>query len=585
MDRFIFVRDIKRILQIFHIISIPVFIFLLYRICGITAWQSNLFWIVLLIASTLIIARSQRFQEYFSTHLLVCVIYDLLLSFCLIGNRLFCYPLSKNVGLAGIAQFLLFSFSCNPITVLLLCLPTTDRFQKLFRRVQKKEGSLLLHFLLYAVCPLVIGVVSMIAFNPCIVSYDAFEAIAEAKQLVPVQEYSGVLYVLWFRLLLSLFDSAAFLCIVQVLLYSILGACFFSYIERKFHLRFPVLYGIWVVFSLLPGNIMMLITLSKDVYYGISLFLLFFSMMKLCYEPNKLKSNLLFGTAVFLTWSVRQSGSLVIAVVMVIGIFFCRSKKSFALSTILAVAISLGFQYGAARAVNAEPIFGGMKYIALYQDILGVSYSGGDLSDDTVTLVEKGVGDDPEFKNLYTPYWAYYDYYYPELADERVPHFIKCYLDTFFRNPVLLTRAVLCRMDMAWDIRPGINASETWQWQVQNKGGNWTDLVEARRENSLTGIINAVGEFSKNYPFKDLVWRAAIWNVVFLFLLRHNRQRRSLFVFLPVFGYFLAYLVSLGWSHYRYYWADQILALAGSLSLIAAIIRNPCELTKNDGKI
>lgn len=67
------------------------------------------------------------------------------------------------------------------------------------------------------------------------------------------------------------------------------------------------------------------------------------------------------------------------------------------------------------------------------------------------------------------------------------------------------------------------------------------------------------------------MWRVGIWNVIFFFWLINIQDKRHYLVFLPFFGFIVAYLVSLGWAHYRYYWADEILMLMSYVYIIANV--------------
>ena len=556
---------------IISVIVTALFALILYHVYGGTAWQSNLIWIAMSMVSC-IFESTEEGRLFFKSHKAFLIVSDLVLGFCLIGNYLFCYPLDKSVAVVDILEYLLFASLCSPIVVFVSSLPRKEGIRKLIRQRGGGAGDrkLKMHLLLYISIPIITGLVSMAALNPCIVSYDAFEVIAEAKGLTPIQAYAGVPYVLWFRLWLSVIDSVSFLCLIQILIYALTVGYFFFYVEKHYHLKFGVLFGTLLIFSIFPNNIMMLITLSKDVYYAIFLCLMMIALM-LIKEEERIRNYVFLGLTMFLVWSIRQSGIAAVIFVAVICAFLVRKKRALIITAIASAICSLALNIGLMRITNAEPTLGGMKYIALYQDLLGVYYAGGTVSKNTEALLEKGVGDKPEFKNKYTPYWAYYDYYYPELEDEEVIHFIKCYIDTFIRNPGLMCRAILCRLDMAWDIRPGVNALESWQWRVENSGGSWTDLVCARQENALTIAYNQIGEKSKEYPYKDFVWRVGIWNVIFLLLLINIRDKRHYLVFLPFFGFIIAYALSLGWSHYRYYWADELLMLMSCVYIIANI--------------
>jgi hypothetical protein len=559
-------------LLIVNVALVIIFTYILYDNFGLEKWQSNALWIIFSALSAFI-TTTNKFQRRYISLNFTDILLSIVLSFCLIGNYCLTYPLDRKVGLINITEILLFSVTCYPIVVTITGILNTERFRRVFIDTDLKSvNSEKKLFITYMAIPIVIGAISMVALNPCIVSYDAFEVIAEAKGLTPVQDYAGVLYVLWFRLLLSIMDSASFLCIVQVIIFSIIASLFLGYIEQRFRLKNSSLVIAWTIFLLLPGNIMMLITLSKDVYYGTFLLLLMYSALRVCHEPEKNINNVLIGVAAILVWNIRQSGIITVVVFFLGLILLCDRKRQCMLTMICSIVGAILLNLGLEKIASAEPVHPGMKYIALYQDILGVYYADGELSDETIGIVKTGIEGDEEFDNLYTPYWAYYQYYYQNLTEIDLKRFVKCYIDTFVQNPVMMTRAILCRLDMMWDVRPGIDAMETWQWNVENRGGDWTYLVQERNKNILTQLFDFAGEFSKQYPFKEVIWRVAIWNYILLVLLFQNMNKKRFIVFLPIFGFIIAYAVSLGWSHYRYYWADEILVFMGVLYLIGTIV-------------
>ena len=563
-------RESKRFIIIIQAVLSPIlFGAILFSVYGAIACKSNIILIAVSILSSVICIKSNNQRDFYK-HVVSRAVICLILGFCLVGNSLFCYPLGKRISFFNLLRYILMSASCWPITVAVSIFSNSEAVKRIIvKDAPASSRGQRIHLVIYFVTPIIIGIISMIALNPCIVSYDAFEVIAEAKALTPVQDYAGVLYVLWFRFLLSIIDSVAFVCIIQIIIYSLTFSFFLFEIERKYKFKFPVLLSIWLIFNILPNNIMMLITLSKDVYYAIFLCLMLMALIRMRSGQCCLKDFVFMGMSMLLVWSIRQSGIVAVVEIILLGCVLVSQKKAFIITSLIAAIASILFNMGLVQITNAEPVPGGMKYVALYQDILGVYYAGGDLSDQALNLVDKGVGEKPEFKDKYTPYWAYYDDYYPELEDEEASDFIKCYISTFLRNPGTMLQAILCRLDMLWDIHPGINAVESWQWIVENKGGNWTYLVRERDRNFLTDLYNAVGEASKDYPFKGIIWRVAIWNIMFILLLGQVKEKNAHISYLPFYGFVIAYAVSLGWSHYRYYWADELLMLMSCFLIMA----------------
>ncbi len=540
---------------------------ILFYVYGKEAWQSNIVWIILMIVSCICAPSIDIMSKYRRQDIFKVIVLNILLAYCLIGNHLFVYPLDKQASLLSVLFFILFSISCSPMVFAVLSIPQ----KKFFSKIQEtKRNQSRMHLLVYFLIPIVVGLIAMYALNPCIVSYDAYYVIAQAKGLEPIQEYIGVPYILWYRFLLSLIDSISFLCIVQIMLYALIMGFFLFFIETLFNIKIVFLAISFLLFSLLPNNIMMLVTLSKDVYYSLFLCLMLFSLFMM-EKAGYVRYYVLFGLSSFLIWSIRPSGVLVIVIVALLGIFFIRNIRNMVLTVVVSIIISVLFNGIIVKVSGAEKTPKGMKYIALYQDILGVYYSGGVLSEDALTLVKTGVADIPDFINEYTPYWAYYENYYQKIDDVTVPFFIACYMDTLIKNPTIMFKAILCRLDMMWDIRPGIDAKETWQWYTSSSGGIWKHLVNSREENKLTRILDSIGEKSKAYPFKDVIWRVGIWNIFLLFLLFGIKEKREKLIVLPLIGFLIAYAASLGWSHYRYYWADELLVFMNLICISAQI--------------
>lgn len=547
----------------FCTILFSLILFLVYRL---DAWKMNCISVVVYIL--LVTAVSvEDFKFAIFNKMWQIVVLDFVLSFCIIGNRLFVFPLDKAVGFHSVFLFLGFCVSCTPIAVFFLSQVYIRKFSSLGRCNSNISSA---HFWLYFSIPIIIGCAMLYAFNPCIVSYDAHYVLAQAKGLEPVQEYVGVLYILWYRFLLSIVDSVTFLCIVQVFLYAVIISSFLYTLEILFGVRFFYLFLSFLIFSILPNNLMMLVTLTKDVYYAMFLALMSMALLMISLR-GKACDYILLIVSNILTWTIRPSG-IVVVLFATFSLFFSRlNKKRVTVVAVASLMLSISINFALSYFTDAEKTPGGMKYVALYQDILGVYYSNGQLSEGSICLVEKGVGALPDFKEDYTPYWAKFDDYYQNIHDIKISDFLSCYIETFLGNPVVMSRSILCRLDMMWDINPGLNAFESWQWHVNNSGGEWTRLVEKRSENGLTAILNIIGEKSKSYPYKSIFWRVGWCNILVFCVIISSKNKKIYLMLLPLAGFLLSYAVSLGWTHYRYYWADELLVYLFLVSAFASL--------------
>lgn len=489
-------------------------------------------------------------------------ILSVLLSFALIGNYLFCYPLVKNTSFIDVILFLLFAYCITPVTSTLIWLEKDISEKDI---LEKKRSVDKKHFIkmrvLYIFLTEIVGIIMLCAFNPAIVSWDAYEVLAEAYGLSPLLEYTGLMYVGIFSLLLRICNSVMFLGIVQITLFAILFSRIFIWVEKRSNLKTNILIIVYLIVNIFPANMMMLATLTKDVYYSLGIVGLTFCLIRIYMKESQWLLYIEYGMWLFFVYEIRQSGIVVSIVVALATIFLFKNRKVF-ISTLMASGLIIVFGM-IVQSYDYEKTPAGLKYVALYQDLLGVYYSGGELSKEAEEITNLGVGDNPEFANQYTPYWAYYDEYVQDIGEIEVKEFLKGYIDTFLKNPGIMLRSILCRMDMLWDIRLGREGHESWQWKTLMLSEEWDSLVPERNANVLTNLIDCYGKTSLKEPIRSFVWRQGGWLIICIssFISMWKRDKRSIVIYIPLVAFVFSYLVSLGWSHYRYYWSIELLAV------------------------
>lgn len=490
------------------------------------------------------------------------VILSIILSFALIGNYLFCYPLAKNTSLIDVILFLLFTCCIFPVAAAFIRLEKEVLKKDFFeekRDVDKKHYVKMR--LIYIFLTELVGIIMLLAFNPAIVSWDAYEVLAEAYGLSMLLEYAGLMYVGIFAVLLRICNSIMFLGITQITIFALLFSRIFIWLEKKSNLRADILVIAYILLLIFPGNMMMLATLTKDVYYALGIIGLTFCLIRMYMKESQWFLYAEYAVWLFVVYEIRQSGMIVSIIVAAAAAFLFKNRKIF-ISTIAAIGLVMVFSI-AVLSCDYEETPAGLKYVALYQDLLGVYYSGGKISKEVEEIINIGIGDNLEFADQYTPYWAYYDEYVYNIDEIEMGYFLKGYIDTFLKNPRIMLRAILCRMDMLWDIRLGKEGYESWQWKTLMISEEWSSLVPERNVNALTKIIDCYGKASLKEPIKSLVWRQGVWFIICIasFMSMWKRDKRSIVIYMPLAAFVFSYLVSLGWSHYRYYWSIELLAV------------------------
>lgn len=202
----------------------------------------------------------------------------------------------------------------------------------------------------------------------------------------------------------------------------------------------------------------------------------------------------------------------------------------------------------------------GLKYVAAFQDLLGVYYSEGNLSDNTADMIESVI--DEDFIKVYDPYWAEYVTWKESLGEIPVSRFIINYVSTFLRNPLKMIKSVLLRQDMLWDIQCGVNGRETWQWWTKFVSDMWPDLIPERKVTVYGTIVDLFGKFTVNSGLKEFLWRGGIsLQICLLCFIVSLSKRINTIKYVPFLALILFYILGLGWEHYRYFWCINLASL------------------------
>ncbi len=504
-----------------------------------------------------------RMQSFSQRLLFVCLV--LYTGFALVGNRLFVYPLNKKVLLADwtvygvtccwlVPILITGIYQCFQIT---MCSP-----RKIEKRDQWKIG------IVAGAILLVSAGITLYAFNPAITSPDTAYCLQYAHHLKGVQDWHPPAYIMILKALIQVWDSTYGIVFAQWFFWIYVNVEMLLFLQER-GWKYSRLVCIAVVAALNCGNALHICTIWKDIPYTLALVWLTVLFAKLSVKPDFYKRKkyiyLELTVALFLTGMMRQNG-IVPYIVTVCVIFLCfRSNRRMVISasvSILLIAVIKGPVY---QYIDVQPAAEGGKYVGLSQDILGVYYAGGDVSEDTLEMIAVLTGNNMgEFD--FSPYYATCS----QELDVPVFRFIRNYMDTFVHNPVVMIREILCRQDVAWGIFDGQDAFEP---QVNSHGTveedpNWQEMWETyypkRKENAVTARLSDTTLYSsQNQLLRILEWRAGFWMVLLLFsslILFLKKGWRIFSVYVPVAGHVLSLLLSTGWSDFRYYWGINLIA-------------------------
>lgn len=500
--------------------------------------------------------------------MLLIVLY-LYAAFALVGQRLFIYPLTMDPGWrSAFSYFIAFIWSI-PIMNLLLYL---------FNWVSAKfvEGSVTpygsLKFSLICVFLLCTpAAVFLVAVNPGITSPDTYTTLVGAHHLHGVEDWHPAFYYMLLRAIIAVCDSTYAVIAVQYLFWAAVLLNFFLFLKRR-----GMSPWLLMAFAFLMGanasNYFHLDTIWKDVPYAIALVWAFVAFLKIVVddkERNRWLPYIELALAAVLVCLLRKNGFVTAGAIVLLALLVnLKRPKAWgcAVLSLLLVCCVKGPVYS---SFQIQDTGNKAAFIGLGQDILGVYYSGGSVSQETLDVVMELQGSriDPI---LYWPTWAS-----AESLDMNISYgeFIGAYFNTFIRNPSLMTRAMIARGDAAWSIFSGKDTILNLVGYSDTADGyeDWNDYYPNRKPLEISSFLEAEMQPSEESQILDIIeWRGGLSVLVALgamaSLVLRGVPRRYLLLITPLAAQILSLAMSTGWSDFRYFWPLTLLSACFAIS-------------------
>lgn len=486
--------------------------------------------------------------------------------FALVGNRLFVYPLNKKV---LFADWTVYAVTCCWLVPILLsglnaCFRISVHVPAKTGKWDQWKIGMLASVVLFAGAG-----ITLYAFNPGITSPDTAYCLQYAHHLKGVQDWHPPAYIMILKALIQIWDSTYCIVLAQFFFWIYVNVEMLLFLQQR-GWSCRGLAAIVLLTALNFANALHICTIWKDIPYTLALVWLTVIFAKLSANPELYKQRkyiyLELTVALFLTGMMRQNGIVPYVFAVGVSIFVFRGNRRLLVSAVLSILLIVAVKGPLYQYIDVQPAAPGGKYVGLSQDILGVYYAGGNISEDTLEMISVLTGENMGEYD-FTPYYATCS----QELDVPVMVFIRNYIDTFVHNPVLMGREILCRQDVAWGIFDGKDAFEP---QVNNHGTveedpNWKEMWNTyypnRKENAVTArLSDATLYSSQNQLVRILEWRAGFWLMLLvfsLFVLFLKKGLGMVCIFVPIVGHMVSLLLSTGWSDFRYYWCINLTAL------------------------
>jgi hypothetical protein len=349
----------------------------------------------------------------------------------------------------------------------------------------------------------------------------------------------------------------------------------FLYLRKK-GVRDGVLIVMEAFMGLNASNFVQLNTIWKDIPYTLSVLWSLVLLAKLSIDFDKYKGKWYIYCELFLALSgiylFRKNGFVTFAVIALFLIIILRKNIKIWCTiaiTLLVVFAIKGPLYDYYE-VQDSGVYG--MYIGLGQDILGVYYAGGEVSDETLDMVNVMT----RYNNAeydYQTTWSNQSYY----LYVKPYKFVVNYIDTFLKNPIIMSRAIVDRIGAAWDIYIGQGSviGCVNYYDTQDGVEAWNDYYPERVYNWLYEPMKAITDYTASTQWLSaFIWRCGIYTLLgilsVIYVYFKVGINKSVLMLAPFAGQIVSLLLTTGWSEFRYFWVLNLMNI--SLLLLSLII-------------
>ncbi|KAF6587391.1 MULTISPECIES: DUF6020 family protein [Paenibacillus] len=354
-----------------------------------------------------------------------------------------------------------------------------------------------------------------------------------------------------FKLLITkIWYSPAAIVLAQMMF--LLSALLYAFRSLlKFEVNRKILWGMSILFSLIPVNSMMIISIWKDVTYSISLFLLTIVLINLYAGKEqwfKSKKNLfLLALSFFLVLMFRHNGIISVIGTQFLLLVFYKSKwKKIALIGITVLVLFFGIKSVLVKVLDIVPSPSILTFNIPIQQVASILSSGVKLDEEQNQVIKKAM--DPKiWISEYNPYVVdpiiFNSNFDMLIFNDRKykVQFMKVWFELIAKEPKIAIKSWLQQTSVVWRISQPSNSSTLFTERgIVHTGREYLDKYKLKTESLIPDSLVRIQAFLDRTQESDLVWvlwRPALYIFIsmlfgLIFVFRNNL--RSLIIFSPV---------------------------------------------------
>lgn len=494
-------------------------------------------------------------------------------AFALVGQRIWIYPLTLKLTAAGVFVFICAVAWFIPVVKSLLYYIEKVCLHSFSMTPKMQTGRFTILCVLILLIP---AAYNLFANNPGISSTDTLVTmITNARQLHGMYDWHPPFYCMVLRVILEIWDSTYAVILVQHFFWAYVVTELMLYLRKK-GIRESLLILVTLFTGLNAANYIHINTIWKDIPYTMSLLWALIIIAKLSIDFDEYKSKwyvylelIVAFTGIYL---YRKNGVVSFIIIAVPLVLFLRKNIKLLVAAAISTIVIFTIKGPVYDYFEIEDAGRHGMYIGLSQDILGVYYAGGEVSESTLQMINI-MTDYNNAEYSYNPTWSLQSYD----LDVEAKEFIFNYIDTFIKNPITMIRAIIAREDALWDIYAGQDAIlrlVNYTGTIDDNG-TWSKSYAKREYVSLYPIASAASEYTAASQWISAIeWRGGLFMLlgfiaVALSVVKKGRGK-YLLIITPLIGHIMSLLLSTGWSDFRYFWPINLLNMA--IILLSVII-------------
>lgn len=400
----------------------------------------------------------------------------------------------------------------------------------------------------------------LFANNPGISSQDTVSIMAEnVRQIYGMSDWHPAFYSMVIGGILKIWDSTYAVIFVQYFFWSYVMLEMLLYLIKK-GMKIGGVLGIALFSGLNAANFVHINTIWKDIPYTLSILWVLIILAKLVLHQKEYKGKyyIYFELVIALagTYLYRKNGVVSFVIIVFMALVILRKNRRLMGAVALSIAVIFIVKGPIYTHFQIQETGRTGIYIGLGQDILGVYYTKGEVSEETLKMINVMT----KYNNseyVYVPTYAQQSYD----LDVSPKEFILCYVKTFVRNPILMVRAIINREDTVWDIFCGETANVTCvnYYGTMDHKEEWRRYYPERVYYSLYTSLNAEVTYTADSQWiSAIIWRCGLFMLLALISLLTLVIKKGigdyLLIFAPVIGHIMSLLLTTGWSDFRYFW-------------------------------